>query len=66
MRLDTVVFVFAVLIFTAPYAHSAEIGPGGTPGCLLKLDGPIEAGTVTSSRPRSIPLARLVVSTAAK
>lgn len=44
MRLDTVVFTLAALLSSAPLAHSAEIGPGGTPGCLLKLDGTIESG----------------------
>lgn len=44
MRLDTVVFIIAALVLSVPSAHSAEIGPGGTPACLLKLDGPIVAG----------------------
>lgn len=44
MRLVTVVFIVSSLLFAAPWAHSAEIGPAGSPVCQLKLEGTIEAG----------------------
>ncbi len=44
MRLDRILPVFLALLFPVLPAHSAEIGPGTSPGCQLKLEGPIEAG----------------------
>jgi hypothetical protein len=35
--------LLALLISVLP-AHSAEIGPGSTPGCQVKYEGPVEAG----------------------
>ncbi|HEY8246519.1 MAG TPA: hypothetical protein VIG38_04465 [Hyphomicrobium sp.] len=44
MRLDQVLLVGLVLLISALQAQSAEVGPGASPGCQLKLEGPIEAG----------------------
>ncbi|MFA5899680.1 MAG: hypothetical protein WC829_11275 [Hyphomicrobium sp.] len=44
MRLDTVVLAISALLFSAAATHAAEIGPGGSVACQLKLEGPIEAG----------------------
>jgi hypothetical protein len=44
MRLDAVILIVAALLFSTPVALSAEIGPGSSPACQLKLDGAIEAG----------------------
>jgi len=44
MRLDQVLFVVLALLFPALPTHGAEVGPGSSPGCQLKLEGPIEAG----------------------
>jgi hypothetical protein len=44
MRLDQVLLVGLALLIPALQAQSAEVGPGASPGCQLKLEGPIEAG----------------------
>lgn len=44
MRLDQVLLVFLALLFPVLPTHSAEIGPGSSPGCQLKLEGAIQAG----------------------
>jgi hypothetical protein len=44
MRLDQVLLVGLALLISALQAQSAEVGPGASPGCQLKLEGPIEAG----------------------
>jgi hypothetical protein len=44
MRLDQALLVFLALLFPVLPTHGAEIGPGSSPGCQLKLEGPIEAG----------------------
>ncbi len=44
MRLDQVLLVGSALLISALQAQSAEVGPGASPGCQLKLEGPIEAG----------------------
>ncbi len=44
MRLDQVLLVGLALLIPALQAQSAEVGPGVSPGCQLKLEGPIEAG----------------------
>jgi len=44
MRLDQILLVFLALLFPVLPTHSAEIGPGSSPGCQLKLEGSIQAG----------------------
>lgn len=44
MRLDPVLLVLLACLFPVLPTHSAEIGPGTSPGCQLKLDGSIQAG----------------------
>jgi hypothetical protein len=56
MRLGKVVLVVSALLFSAPSAHSAEIGPGGSPSCQLKLEGTIEAGDSEKLHPAVMAL----------